>query len=187
MSTITPGQFVSGVIGQNFGPDAVFPPFYLTGATLTAHGASFPSQTFPGYASLMIMLHIVGYSGSDLGSLRFNADSGANYWDRNLSSVAGGVVIVNNENASTTQMRFGIAGTSKVVALINIINIAGQSKLARGSVAMGTGAAATPGTAIVSMAGEWINTTAQITSLNVQVVGANNFLSGSSVSVFGGL
>ena len=187
MSTVTPGQVAGTFIGQNYGPDAVFPPFYLTGATLTANGAAFPTLTFAGFNSLEIRLHIVGFSGSDLGSLQFNGDTGTNYWDRNITSVAGGVVLVNNQNVSTAQMRFGIAGTTQVVAIWNIINLLGTSKLATGRGSLGTGAAGTAGTAIVSMAGEWVNTTAQITSVKALVVGANNFLSGSTIQIFGGL
>jgi hypothetical protein len=188
MSTVTPGQVASqGSIGYNYGPDAIFPPIYLTGATLTAKAAAFPTLTFAGYNSLEIRLHIAGYSAGDIGSLQFNGDTGANYWDRNVTSVAGGVVLVNTQTLSTTQMRFGISGTGQVIAIYNIINVLAVSKLCAGKGAMGTGAAGTGGTAIVSMAGEWVNTTAQITSVKALVVGANNFLSGSTIQVFGGL
>jgi hypothetical protein len=188
MSTVTPGQVAAaGSIGFNYGPDSMFPPIYLTGATLTSAAAAFPTLTFPAYSSLQILLHIAGYSGSDLGSLRFNADSGNNYWDRNISIAAAGVTNVNNETTTTSQMRFGIAGTKQVVCLFNIQNLLAVSKLVRGSVAMATGAVGTAATIISGMAGEWVNTTAQITSLSVQVVGANNFVAGSTVQVFGGL
>jgi hypothetical protein len=188
MSTVTPGQVAAaGSIGFNYGPDSMFPPIYLTGATLTANAAAFPTLTFPAYATLAIAVSILGYSASDLGSLRFNGDTGANYWDRNFTSVAGGIALVNTETTTTTQMRFGIATAKQVVGFFNICNNLGVSKLVNGRVSIASGAVGTAGIAVLSMSGEWVNTTAQITSLNVQVVGANNFLSGSSIQVFGGL
>ena len=190
MSTVTPGQVAASggsSIGTTYGPDAVFPPFYLTGATLTANGAAFPTLTFAGFNSLEIRLHIVGYSAGDIGSLQFNGDTGNNYWDRNLTAAAAGTTFTNTETTTTAQMRFGISGTKQVVAVINIINLLGTSKLASGRMSMATGAVGTAGTAVVSMAGEWVNTTAQITSVKALVVGANNFLSGSTIQIFGGL
>lgn len=185
MSTVNPGQFVNA-LGQAYGPDSVFPPVYLTGATLTANAAAFPTLTFPAYPSLELRLRIVGFSGSDLVSLRFNADAGNNYWDRNVSIAAGGVINVDNATTTTAQIRLGVAGTKGLLADLSILNFLGASKVVGGRVTMGTGAVGTAGTIISGTAGEWINTTVQITSLSVLVVGANNILSGSSLMIFGG-
>lgn len=177
----------SNLVGAASGNISLQPGVFLDGATISANAAAFPLLTFPAWGSLDIRLNILGFSGSDIVSLRFNADTGNNYWDRNLTAVAGGVVFVDNPTTTTSQIRVGIAGTKSISARLTVGNNLSVSKLVSGAVAMGTGAVGTAGTAIASMAGEWVNTAAQIISLSVQCVGANNILSGSSVMVFGGV
>lgn len=189
MSTVTPGQVAAaGSIGFNYGPDTTFPMIYLTGAALTANGAAFPTLTFPGYNSLEIRLHLAGFSGSDTATLTFNGDTGNNYWDRNITIAAGGVTVTDSSsNTTRANIRVGAAGTTQIVAVLNIVNILAKSKLVVGRVAQATGAVGTAGTGYVFSGGEWVNTTAQITTANVQCLGANNLLSGSSIQIFGGL
>lgn len=186
MSAIFPGA-PSNLIGAATGSVSIEPGVFLEGATISANAASFPTISFPAYGSLDIRLNILGFSASDIVAVRFNSDSGTNYWDRNMTAVAASVVFVDNPTASTTLIRVGIAGTKSITAKLFVGNNLGVSKLVSGAVSMGTGAAATPGTAVVSMAGEWVNTAAQITSLTVLCVGANNLLAGSSIAVYGGL
>lgn len=177
----------SGLVGANLGVVQIQPGMFLEGATLSANAAAFPTISFPAFGSLDIRLSILGFSATDILTLRFNSDTGNNYWDRNVTAVAGGVVFVDNPTTTTSQVRVGITGTKGVSARLTVSNNLTVSKLISGVVALGTGAVGTAGTAVVSMAGEWINTTAQITSLSVLCAGANSFLSGSSIAVYGGL
>ena len=186
MSTLFTGV-PSNLVGAATGVQTIQPGQFLDGATLSANAAAFPLLTFPAWNSLDIRLNIMGFSGSDIVSIRFNADTGNNYWDRNLTAVAGGVVFVDNPTTTTSQIRVGIAGTKGISARLQVGNNLAVSKLVSGTVSMGTGAVGTAGTAVVSMAGEWINTTAQIISLSIQCVGANNLLSGSSAMVYAGI
>lgn len=185
MSTVNPGQFVNN-LGQSYGPDSVFPPVYLTGATLTANAAAFPTLAFAVFPSLELRIRLLGFTGSDLPSLRFNGDTGNNYNDRNISIAAGGVVNVDNATTTTSQIRMGIAGTKQLIADVSITNFLSVSKLVHMRVSMASGAVGTAPTIISGSSGEWVNTTAQITSLTVQCVGANSILAGSSLMIFGG-
>jgi len=184
MATINPGQFTAA-LGQSYGFDSVVPPFYITGATLTANAASFPVLPIPAYPTLEIRLNCPGLSGSDIPTLRFNGDGGNNYWDRNVSIAQGATLNTNAETATTAQIRLGIATTKQIVASLNIINFLGQGKVVSGRVVIGSGAVATPGI-VIQQAGEWVNTTAQITSVTALILGANSFLAGSSIMIFGG-
>lgn len=177
----------SNLIGAASGNVSIQPGAFLDGATLSANAASFPVISFPAWGSLDIRLSIMGFTGSDILSIRFNADAGNNYWDRNFTSVAAGVVLVNTETLTTAQIRVGIAGTKGVSARLIVGNQLAVSKLVNGQVTMGSGVVGTAGIAVLSMSGEWINTTAQITSLTVLCVGANSILAGSSIAVYGGL
>lgn len=188
MSSVTvPPQFVNAPLGQSYGLDNVSPPVYLGGATLSSNAAAFPSIAIPGYNTLEIRCFIAGFSGSDVAIVQFNGDTGNNYWNRNVSVAQGATLNTNAEAASAAGITVGIAGTKGVMFRLMVGNFATVSKPVNGSVSLGSGAAATVMAAITSLAGEWINTTAQITSVLVKVTGANNFLAGSSVSIYGGV
>jgi hypothetical protein len=177
----------SNLVGAAIGSISIQPGIFLDGASLGANAAAFPLLTFPAFNSLDIRLNITGLSGSDTLILRFNADAGANYWDRNLTVAAGAVVVVDTNTTTANQIKVAIATTKSITGRLTVTNSLAVSKLVSGAVSMGTGAVGTAGTGVISMAGEWINTTAQITSLSVLLLGANNILAGSSVQVFGGI
>src|SRR5262245_35498358 len=127
-SIVSPGQFVNGLF-QNYGPDSVFPPAYLTGAVLTANTPAFPTLTFPAYNQLWIVMSITGYGGTDVVSLRFNADSAANYWDRTLTVAAGTVTpIVDTPTASTTLIRCGKPINKGRAVFAQVVNQLARSK-----------------------------------------------------------
>lgn len=177
----------SNLVGAASGNISIQPGVFLDGATISANAAAFPVLSFPAFNSLDIRLNIVGLAGSDTIAIRFNADAGNNYWDRNLTAVAAGVVIANLETLTTSMIRVGLATTKGLTARLTVVNSLAASKVVSGAVGMGTGVVGTAGTAIASMAGEWINTTAQISSLSVISATGQNILAGSSVQVFGGI
>jgi len=189
MATINPGQFTAA-LGQSYGFDSVIPPFYITGATLTANAAAFPTLPFGAYPSLEIRLNLLGFTGADQATIRFNGDTGANYADRHLTAVAGGVVVVDAAgNTSITAGRIGgpaASNTLPISAVYTGINALAKSKTFTGRVTQATGAAGTAALGFLHDSIEWVNTTAQIISLSVQCLGANSFLAGSSIMIFGG-
>lgn len=185
MATINPGQFVNN-LGQQYGPDSVFPPVYLTGAVLNANAVAFPTLLFPAYNSLLVMVNVTGYGGTDVVSLRFNADSGANYWDRTLTVAAGTVTpIVDTNTVSTSLMRLGKPINKGRQVMVQLGNQLSRSKVALISNQFGSGAAGTAADTTLGTAGEWVNTTAQITQIDCLTAGGLNILAGSSIMVYG--
>jgi hypothetical protein len=157
---------------------------------LAANAAAFTSIFLQPVNSLWFYLNVVGLSGADVCAIRFNNDSGANYWDRNLTVAAGGVVVVDTNTLSTTLIRLGVSGTVPQQIFGTIGNpsaTAAKTKVLRAMVQIATGAAGTAGPANISCAGEWVNTAAQINRIDVLLVGANNYLAGSSLEVWGGI
>ena len=185
MSTVNPGQFVNN-LGASYGPDSVFPPVYLTGATLSANAAAFPTLTFPAYASLYIYVNVTGYGGSDVVSLRFNGDTGTNYVDRTITAAAGGVVLTDTPTASTTLIRMGIPTNQGRIVQVQILNALARRKVVMINNQIGSADATAPAAIHLGGLGLWNNTTAQITQLDVPTAGGLNILSGSSIMVFGG-
>src|SRR5579859_2599526 len=63
---------------------------------------------------LKIEVWIPGYGGSDVGSLRFNGDSGANYWNRFDSNAAtlGTFTGADGGNSGDTWFRLGLPTTT---------------------------------------------------------------------------
>jgi hypothetical protein len=184
MSTLSPGQFVNN-LGQQYGPDSVFPPVYLTGAVLTANAVAFPTLLFPAYNSLLVMINVTGYGGTDVVSLRFNGDSGTNYWDRTLTVAAGGVVVVDTNTVSTTLIRQGLPINKGRQVMAQIGNQLSRSKVVMVQNQFGSGAAGTAATITAGTAGEWVNTTQQITQIDCLTAGGLNILAGSSIMVYG--
>ena len=75
----------------------------------TVLGSSQPNTstlTIAARTKLIIVINITGYdSGGDIAALRFNGDSGNNYWDRHMTAASMIAVFTNTQNASTNQIR----------------------------------------------------------------------------------
>lgn len=144
--------------------------------------------TIPAREQLFLLCNIAGYSGGgDIASLRFNGDTGTNYWDRHITSVQGGVVLVNTQNASTSLIRLaGNAVTTGRSVTVSIMNLASVSKsVGISHVQTNTGAAATVGGLDIG-GGEWVNTSAQITSIEMRTAGGSVTMpAGTGFTVFG--
>lgn len=135
---------------------------------------------------LLIQVRVTGYSAGDIASFRFNADTGANYWSRYISAAAGATTTANNQNVSQALARlFALAVTTQRSALVALTNNATTSKVGMVYGQTSTGAAATAGT--VEYGGfEWVNTTNQISSIEMRTAGGSATLStGSGFAVFG--
>lgn len=159
---------------------------YLGGLVLTANAVSTGVLPIKPRDELLILVSVSGYSGADIASFRFNGDAGTNYWSRYINSVAGGVVLTNNQNVSQTLARiFAVGVTTDRSAIVKIINRSADSKIACVCGITSTGAAATAG-AIEFGGFEWVNTAAQITSIEMRTAGGVNTLTArSGFMVFG--
>lgn len=168
-------------------PQGPWPPVFLAQTPpLTAAAANLGTLTIPGMNHLYMQITSTGLSGSDFASIRFNGDTGANYVSRFATVAAGGVTVVDAPFVSATAMRLtAISGTVGQSIWLSINNFATVSKQAIITGPLFTGAAATAATLVIGGAGEWVNTTAQITSVQVLIGGANNFNTGSSLTIWG--
>lgn len=159
---------------------------FLGGLELTSAAVSTGVLNIAAFDMLRVSVRVTGYSGTDIASFRFNADSGANYWSRSISVAAGGTTLTNNINVSQTLARlFSTASTLQRSGMFLITNNSATSKVGSAMTQDGSGAAGTG--AIVDFGGfEWVNTTAQITSIEMRTAGGTNTLSaGSGFSVEG--
>ncbi len=145
----------------------------LGGLELTGNAVTTGVLTIPAYDILRVSVRVTGYSGSDITSLRFNADAGANYWSRYISSAAGGVTLVNTASVSQALARlFALGTTLQRSAIVLITNNAATSKVGIVSGQTSTGAAGTSG--VLEFGGfEWVNTSAQITSIEMRTAGGS--------------
>jgi hypothetical protein len=158
---------------------------FLGSTKLTVQAASTAVVAFPARDLLMVVVDVTGYSGADVASLRFNGDSGANYWWRHLQSAAAATTFTNSQGLSAPRCQ--LAGTAVVQGRsvqVFITNFRTVSKAAIIRTQNNTNAAATGG--ILTLGGcEWVNTTAQITSIQMLNAGANQLTVGSGFAVFG--
>lgn len=136
--------------------------------------ATSPVLTIEARDMLLVQVRVLGYSGAgDIASLRFNGDTGANYWSRSISIATGGVTLTNAQNASATLARLHpTAVTVQRSSLHAITNNLATSKIGTISAQTGSGAAAT--VPIIEFGGfEWVNTSAQITSIQLLTAGGS--------------
>lgn len=172
------------------GPPAVLGGFsgldYLGSTSCAANCQTTATLTFPARDFLIIYIRIASYQGSDIGSLRFNGDSGTNYWDRHITVATGGTTLTDVPTASTTLIRLaGNAVAQGRTVEVHCMNQLAKSKPCQITVQTLTGAAGTVG--IMDFGGgEWVNTTAQITSLAMLTAGGSITMgSGTGFAVFG--
>lgn len=185
MATSFPG-IEQNLIGSNLGSVQLQAPVFLGGWLLTANAVAFPTLFFPAFNGLWVFINVSGYGGTDVVSLRFNGDSGTNYWDRTLTVAAGTVTpIVDTNTVSTTLMRMGKPINKGRQVFAQIGNLATKSKVCQVINQFGSGTAATVADATISTAGEWVNTAAQITQIDCLTAGGLNILAGSSIAVYG--
>jgi hypothetical protein len=153
---------------------------------MSASGVSTGVLTIPAREQLMLIVNIAGYSGGDIASLRFNGDSGTTYWDRHISWAAGGTTAANTQTPSTTLIRLAANGvTQGRTVMVGIMNLANVSKPVTIQCCTLTGAAATVGLMDVGI-GEWVNTSAQITSIEMRTAGGSITMpAGTGFTVYG--
>jgi hypothetical protein len=136
---------------------------------------------------LCLLVRVTGYSGSDIASLRFNGDSGTNYWSKGASAAAATTAFtVAAAQVSQTLARLFAAGTTLGRSgIVSITNFATTEKIGAVSGATGSGAAATGGTLETNSFG-WVNTTAQITSIELRTAGGSITMpAGTGFQVYG--
>jgi hypothetical protein len=170
---------------------------YLGGTFLaaSAHETEVVTLTYPpgsGIAAtrkkLVLYGFIPAYGGTpdvtgDIGSIRFNGDSGANYWSHHATFISG--AWTSTETASATLIRS--APTNSRLSrnfVMEINNIATRSKTVTIKNQTGTNDAAVVG--LINIGGaEWVNTSEQISTVQLINAGSNNMITGSGFFVLG--
>jgi hypothetical protein len=198
-SDCSAGQFATGVdaTGAAQGCAPASDGWVYLGSTVLASNASTTSTVTLSSTMdvLFIIVRVTGYTGTDIASMRFNGDTGQNYWDRHLQVAAGGTTLSDVECGSSTtgcgtatnrvRMRLGPnAVTTARTVFITCGNRAATSKVCDIRSQVGTGTAATAG-AMTWGGGEWVNTSAAISSVVIVTNGGNSMLTGTGFVVFG--
>jgi len=137
---------------------------------------------------LWIQVYITAYGGTpdvtgDIGSLRFNGDTGNNYWTRHLYYDAGAWNDV--VTASTSLIR--LAPTNSRLSrnvLCTVNNQVNRSKTVNMKNQTGTNDATVAGQVNIA-GGEWVNLTDRITSVQLVNAGSNNMITGTGFYIEG--
>lgn len=159
--------------------------FWKAGSAVATSGA----VTVAAYDELMIVARIVNLSAADNVALRFNGDTGNNYRSRYLvNDATSGTTLADVATATSNMARLsGISDVTHQRAVTAVIsNLSGTSKLGTVQGAFGSGSVSTQ--TKIDLAGhfEWVNTTAQITSVTMLTVGGTvTMAADSGFLVFG--
>jgi hypothetical protein len=171
-------------IGSNTGPAG---PVRLGSVSFAVAGNASNTLNFGSYRLLTIEYVITGYSGSDIGAFQFNGDTtAANYGSWFLiGSNAATPLNTQATNIGTTPM-IPVSGTGITLGRrgkMTISNVAGNNKVVR--IENSNESGTTTGPSIETGWGTWLNTTSQITSIQMKLVGANNLGAGTFAIVYG--
>jgi hypothetical protein len=160
---------------------------FLGSASLTAAATSLASGTLAARDELMIVARIVSLSVADIPALRFNGDTAANYWTRYLTAATGVATVANAQTASALMARLsGVSVTNGRTFSVIMSNRLASTKVGTVDAATGSGAAATIPATDITGSFEWINTTAQVTSVTLLAAGGTATMGiGSGFVVYG--
>jgi len=160
--------------------------FWKAGSALQTSGAI----TVSAFDELMIVVRIVSMSAAtDTPNLRFNGDTGTNYRARYISVATGtSTTLVNTPTASGTSVPLtplAVSTSQVITAVVN--NRLGTAKIGIPAVATGIGSASGTQPGLVLGGNfEWVNTSAQITSVELRSSGGSvTFAADSGFQVFG--
>lgn len=149
--------------------------------TLAAAATSLASGTLPARDELMIVVRIPSLSVADIPALRFNGDTAANYWSRYITAATAAVTLTNAQTASALMARLtGMSVTNGRTYQVVMSNKLSATKLATVVGATGSGAVATIPAVDITGSFEWVNTTAQITSVTLLTAGGTATMAASS-------
>lgn len=151
-------------------------------------GASIGPITIPAYKFLYIMHIITGYSGADIAMFQFNGDTTITNYGSWFMTKSHATTPLNAQSASNAGTVAGIpvSGTTQTVGRVGqflISNIAANRKVI--DIRNANESTTSTGPSLDEGWGEWLNTSAQITSISMKLVGGNNLNAGSGFIVYG--
>ena len=152
----------------------------LAHVELSTAGDIIDSGTFTAKKNLKIIYYGISSSGIN-GYMRFNQDNGSNYAIR-LSDNGGS----DGAYATRTMLAHDVGtATTNQYAVSEITNISDKEKLVIGHVMNAETAGAGNVPTRRELAGKWVNTSAQITRIQIDNGGSGDFAAGSYITVLG--
>lgn len=175
---------VAGTPGTWIGGGWKLAGFWKAGSALQTSGAI----TVTAFDELMIVARIVSLSAADIPALQFNSDTANNYRSRYLvNNATSGTTLTDVPTATTNMARLSglsVSGSRILVAYIN--NLSSAAKVGTVTSTLGTGSVSTQHQVDLAGGFEWVNTTAQITSVTMLTAGGTATMAASSgFQVFG--
>lgn len=147
----------------------------IASQTLGSAAASVTFSSIPqGYTDLVIVSDAILVSGTGAGRIRYNSDSGSNY--SNTYVYGDGSTAASGRSTSQTSIDYNFIGTSRSASVCHIQNYS-NTTTNKTLISRGNGGGVT-----IAYVGLWRNTAA-ITS--VEIIGASNFNTGSTFSIYG--
>jgi hypothetical protein len=184
LATSTP-QMITTTDGAGTFSEAPLSWEFLGSSFLSSAASNIPAITIAAREELLICVRVTGYGGSDTASLRFNADSGNNYWWRYLTaSTDASATLTNNEATSTNIARlFGTNITTGRSNCAFVTNSSTSVKIGTVDGQSGTTDATTGG--VPQFGGFQYSTTTKITSVQLLTAGGANMNASTGLMIFG--
>ena len=151
----------------------------LADITLGSSGDKLDSGTITAKRFLRVEIHTIATGGAIKENITFNNSRGNEYSRRRSNDSA-------SDSTDTSQPQLEVYGdtTQDRYLGLNIINIADKEKLVIGEYVINTtGAGNAPNRS--EFVGKWVNTSAQITQIEIDNTGAGSYDTGSQMTIWG--
>lgn len=155
--------------------------------TLTGAGDTITVSSIPARRYLRVIIHVIP-SGNVNTNIKYNNDSGANYAENFYDIVPSSATptMTTGRNVSNTLANLEVGnGTWQEFIQIDIINYATLEKLAKVQNIVGNTAGAATAPIINTFYHKWVNTTDQISRIDITNAGTGDFAADSEAIVYG--
>lgn len=176
---ITTGMLDDGsVTAAKLANDAGFVELGRT--TLGTAGDTMSVTSLPARKYLQIVVAAQDTGGTIAASIRFNNDTGSNYTRRYSVNNA-----ADTTGVATSSILLTTAAAQPIYSRVDVVNIAAQEKLVIGQAVVRNTAGTGSNPDKFELSGKWVNTSDQITRIDIINSGAGDFAIGSEVIVYG--
>lgn len=169
-ANVTADKLVTGGIGHDF---------VEIGRQTLSVASDTMTVTLPGFKYLRVHVLALATGGSITPNMTFNGDTGANYALRFSTNGGADSSTVSQSNIA------GSSGTGVLMRIMDIINIAGQEKVAYITDYNSGTAGAANATSRLELTGKWANVTVQIFNVTITNIGVGDLAAGSELVVYG--
>lgn len=177
-------QYLNGTGGYSVPPTSGY--VLLGSSQLGSPAASISLTPLTAKNTLLIQYFVTGFSGADYPTLRFNNDSGANYTRTSVYNNATSSASGYNETGDATLLIAGASGVNQYMGTLWFSNYASVEKLGTCTEIENTpGTGASHGTYVALWGFKWVNTSAQISRVDLIPGWGHNLLTDSWLAVYG--